>query len=235
MGIILFNFGKMTKDIKKDPLEKIRVENLKKIIKNSGKSQLAFCNDAGLRNNNISDMLKGERAFTSKTARNIELKLEIPTGYLDFDNNISNVDFDVTSFKVPEYNVQLSAGRGAEVINPENIKAHHILNDSFLTEYRVKKENLAIVSVVGHSMNPILIDGTKVVIDISRCEPLDNKVFAITTKNHTWVKRCRITPGGTIWQSDNEEYRQYDDDLNNGKSIVVIEGYVLYNLGQKVN
>lgn len=184
----------------------------------------------------ISDIKKERKSeFTEKLARHIEEKLQLPDKFLDKTDDVINQEFDVKSFRVPEYNVQLSAGRGAEVINPENVKAHHILNDSFLTEYRVKKENLAIVSVVGHSMNPILSDGTKVVIDISRCEPIDNKVFAITTKNHTWVKRCRITPGGTIWQSDNEEYRQYDDDLNNGKSSVVIEGYVLYNLGQKVN
>lgn len=214
----------------------IRRINFEKIMNECG-SRTSLAKRLGVSVSEVTNYLlkNNPRDISDVKAIEYEEALGLPAGFLDKTDDITNHDFDVTSFRVPEYNVQLSAGRGAEVINPENIKAHHILNDSFLTEYRVKKENLAIVSVVGHSMNPILIDGTKVVIDISRCEPIDNKVFAITTKNHTWVKRCRITPGGTIWQSDNEEYRQYDDDLNNGKSSVVIEGYVLYNLGQKVN
>lgn len=220
-----------------EQMESIRRNNMLRLIDQLFNGNVsAFAKAIEKSTSYISDIKKERRSqFTEKLARHIEEKLQLPDKFLDKTDDVINQDFDVKSFKVPEYNVQLSAGRGAEVINPENIKGHHILNDSFLTEYRVKKENLAIVSVVGHSMNPILGDGTKVVIDISRCEPIDNKVFAITTKNHTWVKRCRITPKGVIWQSDNEEYRQFDDELNNTSSSVVIEGYVLYNLGQKVN
>jgi phage repressor protein C with HTH and peptisase S24 domain len=179
--------------------------------------------------------LNKSRNISSKKAKEIEENLGLADGYLD-QNRSSNQELEPGTFVIPEYSVKLAASshNGAEVISPENIIRHHTLNDTFLIQYRVKPENLAVVSVTGHSMETTLRDGEKVVIDVSRREPIDNRVFAITTKNHCWVKRLRVTTNGERWRSDNEEYREFDDELNNGTSIV-IDGLVLYSLGREIN
>jgi phage repressor protein C with HTH and peptisase S24 domain len=182
-------------------------------------------------------MLRAEkkRQGINKKAKEIEGNLGLPDGYLDIDNE-ADEELEPGTFRVPEYNVKLAANShvGAEVISPENIKRHHSLNDEFLIEFQVKKENLAIVSVIGDSMESTLHANELIVIDISKRERIDNRVFAITTKNCCWVKRLRITPNGERWESDNEEYKRYDDELNNGPTIV-INGLVLYSLGRRIN
>lgn len=65
-------------------------------------------------------------------------------------------------------------------------------------------------------------------------EPIDNRVFAITTKNQTWVKRLRITPTGERWESDNDRHKRYDDELNGCGTTVVIQGLVPYSLGRQI-
>lgn len=176
---------------------------------------------------------KNARNITDIKAIEYEDKLELPHGYLDRDNE-NKEELEQGTFTIPEYNVKLSAGHGEEVINPDNIKKYHRLDEIFLTDFRVKKENLAIVQVTGDSMHPTLLSGELVVVDISKREAVDNQVFAITTKNQTWVKRYRVTPDGGKWQSDNEGYREYDSPLNNGISVRPM-GLVLFSLGRKIN
>ena len=180
--------------------------------------------------------LNGSRNISNKKAKLIEKNLDLIDGYLDKSNDTDSQEQEPDTFNIPEYDVSLAADslNGAEVLAPQNVVRIHTLNNTFLTEFRVKKENLAVVKVVGDSMDPTLRNGERVVVDISRKEFIDNRVFALTTKNHAWVKRLRITPNGERWRSDNEEYRQYDDELNGSKSTIVLLGLVLYSLGRPV-
>lgn len=213
-------------------IEEIRRLNLNLIIEKY-KNLRTFCLDSGLDYSNLYQVIKGNRTFGEVLARKIEEKINLSHGYLD-KNHDENEELDPDTFRIPEYNVKLSAGLGEEVIHPENIKRYHTFNEIFLTDFRVKKENLAIVQVVGDSMHPTLLSGELVVIDLSKNDPLDNQVYAITTKNQTWAKRYRITPTGGKWQSDNEEYREYDKPLNDGIPVRPV-GLVLFSLGRKIN
>lgn len=213
----------------------IRVANLKELLAKSGKNQTEFANTIGRSQSQLGQWLNGHKPIGEKIARSIESMTGLPDNFLDNDKDNKNTEaVEPNTFKIPEYNVKLAAGlHGSEVINPENIIRHHVINDTFLHEFRVKQENLAVVSVLGNSMDPTLRDGEKVIIDKSCKTPIDNRVFAITTKNQTWAKRMRITPSGERWCSDNEEYQKFDNELNDGKTIR-IEGIVLYSLGRKV-
>lgn len=198
-------------------------------------SQAAFARAINKPPQQITQWLKGEKAIGEKIVRDIESALGLPRGYIDNDRHSKDEDLEPGTFKIAEYNVKLAtnSAHGAEVIDPNNIIRHHTLNESFLTEFKVKKENLAVVQVSGDSMEYTLRSGEKVVIDKSRKEVIDNRVFAITSRNQCWVKRVRSTPKGNVWQSDNEEYREFDKDLNDG-ATVRIEGLVLYSLGRPV-
>lgn len=214
---------------------KIRIDNLKKYIDTHFNGSInAFAKSIEKNSSQFYNLFKGERSFGQNLARDIEEKLGLSRGYLDQDHDKPTLEQN--TFRIPEYNVKLSANpqSGAEVLSPDNIVKYHTLNDTFLTEYKVKQENLAVVSVTGDSMEPTLLNGERVIIDISRREPIDNRVFAITTKNQTWVKRLRITPTGERWESDNDRHKRYDDELNECGTTVVIQGLVLYSLGRQI-
>ncbi|MBX9866052.1 MAG: hypothetical protein K2Y14_04000 [Burkholderiales bacterium] len=220
----------------------IRAQNLQKLIdeKFNGNAtnfaRIAINLPADKKPTDIYLYLNGGRNISNKKAKLIEKNLGLVDGYLDKSDDAKAQEQEPGTFTIFEYDVGLAANShcGVEVISPNNIVRSHTLNDTFLTEFRVKKENLAVVKVVGDSMDPTLRDGERVVIDISRKEFIDNRVFALTTKNHAWAKRLRITPNGERWSSDNEEYRQYDDELNSSKSTIVLLGLVLYSLGRAV-
>ncbi|HRG62252.1 MAG TPA: S24 family peptidase [Burkholderiales bacterium] len=213
-------------------IEELRRLNINLIIEKH-KNLRTFCLESGIDYSNLYQVIKGNRTFGEILARKIEEKTNLPHGYLDKNHN-ENDTLEPDTFRIPEYNVKLSAGLGEEVIHPENIKRYHTFNEEFLTDFRVKKNNLAIVQVVGDSMHPTLLSNELVVIDFSQKDPLDNHVYAITTQNQTWVKRYRITPAGGKWQSDNEEYREFDKPLNDGTPVIPV-GLVLFSLGRKIN
>jgi len=126
-------------------------------------------------------------------------------------------------------------GNGIEVITPDNIIGYEVFDEKFLSDFRVREENLAIITVVGDSMEPTLHGGGRVVIDTSVKTEMDNKVFALTTKNHLWVKRLRMTPDGYKWQSDNVSHREFDKSLNETPTTVRIIGRVIYSLGRPID
>jgi phage repressor protein C with HTH and peptisase S24 domain len=103
-----------------------------------------------------------------------------------------------------------------------------------LTKFNSKQENSAVVKVSGKSMMPTLFEGEEILVDLSKREKIDNRLFLLTTRNELWVKRMRITPVGSFWESDNEEYRKYDDMYNDDKTTVRIVGLVLRSLGRDV-
>jgi phage repressor protein C with HTH and peptisase S24 domain len=214
-------------------MNNIRIINLQNIVSDRFNSWTQLAEAIGKHQSYISELRNEKRPFTEKIARDIEEKLDLPRGYLD-KNHSDNDELEPGTFRIAEYNVKLSAGLGEEVIHPENIKRYHTFNEEFLTDFRVKKNNLAIVQVVGDSMHPTLLSNELVVIDFSQKDPLDNHVYAITTQNQTWVKRYRITPAGGKWQSDNEEYREFDKPLNDGTPVRIV-GLVLFSLGRKIN
>lgn len=198
-------------------------------------SQAAFARAINKPPQQITQWLKGEKPIGEKIVRDIETALDLPRGYIDKDQHEKNEILGDDTFKVPVYNVKLSAGNGEEALNPEDIIDFEHISKSFLTRFRVKPESLAVVTVTGDSMLPTLVSTERVVIDKTRIESTDNKVFALTTKNHCWVKRMRITPVGERWESDNQEYRKDDYVLNDGSSTVVILGKVIYSLGRTID
>ncbi|RTK95952.1 MAG: LexA family transcriptional regulator [Neisseriaceae bacterium] len=218
-------------------INKIRLLNLENIINeqfDNNWSKLARALDKSPPY--IQAIKSGLRPFSEKNARYFEEKLSLPIGYLDKDHSNKLEDTLDNTFQIPEYDVKLAANslNGAEVIDPNNIIKHWAIDNSYLDDFRVKPEILAVVQVNGDSMEHTLRSGERVIIDKSKKEAIDNKVFAITSQNKCWVKRVRITPKGTIWQSDNPDYHEYDADLNNG-ATVRIEGMVLSVLARKID
>lgn len=212
----------------------LRLNFIKDKIKEYG-SQAELARKLNRSAQQITQWLNG-KPIGEKIARDIEEKLDLPYGYLDKNKqHKDDVELPQSKFKIYEYEAKASMGNGIEVITPDNIIGYEIFDEKFLTDFRVKAENLAIISVVGDSMEPTLRGGGRVVIDTSVKTELDNKVFALTTKNHLWVKRLRMTPDGYKWQSDNEAHREFDRSLNETPTTVRIIGRVIYSLGRPID
>lgn len=215
--------------------------NYKKIlveyIEQNHKNLNQFCKEYNLNYGSFHSILNDKKAFEIVAAKNVEDKIYQKTGKRIFTvTNSNDEEFEASTIKIPIYsNVKLSAGTGAEADPAEEVEDFEFISRSFLNKFRVKAENLAIIEVVGDSMLPKLIAEERVIVDKSQIQSIDNKVYAITTKNKLWVKRLRVTPVGEKWESDNPEYRKYDDELNNGSSTVRIIGRVIYSLGRPVD
>lgn len=206
-------------------------------IEENHKNLNQFCKEYDLNYGMMHSVLNGKKVFEIAAAKNVEDKIYQKTGNKIFSSASSNDDeFESNTIRIPIYsNVKLSAGTGTEANPAEEVEDFEYISRSFLTKFRVKAENLVIVEVVGDSMLPKLIATERVIVDKSQIQSIDNKVYAITTKNKLWVKRLRVTPVGEKWESDNPEYRKYDDELNNGSSTVRIIGRVIYSLGRPVD
>jgi phage repressor protein C with HTH and peptisase S24 domain len=211
----------------------LRLTNLSKIVKDnfSGNwSELAT--KLGKQQSYISELKNGKRKFTEDLVEEIEEKLNL-FGVLDVNDEAINDDIFADKMRIPRYGLKASAGEG-EIIVAENIIGYALLDYQILTKFNSKQENLAVVKVSGKSMMPTLFEGEEILVDLSKREKIDNRLFLLTTRNELWVKRMRITPVGSFWESDNEEYRKYDDMYNDDKTTVRIVGLVLRSLGRDV-
>ncbi|TXI93635.1 MAG: helix-turn-helix transcriptional regulator [Neisseriales bacterium] len=223
-------------------ISEVRVKNLQKIIDDKfGGNATNFAREAlnlpdDKKPTEVYLYLNKTRKISEKKARAIELNLDLPTGYLDkIEESKDDVALPQNKFKIYQYEAKASMGNGIEVITPDNVVGYEIFDEKFLSDFRVREENLAIITVIGDSMEPTLRGGGRVVIDTSVKDKMDNKVFALTTKNHLWVKRLRMTPDGYKWQSDNSAHREFDKSLNEMPTTVRIIGRVIYSLGRPVD
>lgn len=99
-----------------------------------------------------------------------------------------------TIVRVPEYDVQLSAGPGALITN-EDQRAEWGLPKPFLDSMRLEARQLAIVSIVGESMEPLLRDGDIVMLDLRSRNPSLPGIYALWEGSATVCKRVEVVHG----------------------------------------
>jgi len=110
------------------------------------------------------------------------------------------------SYVVSKLSLEASAGDGIESFQVE--ETGKILLDKGLFRNTVIQENLRIIQVKGDSMEPTIIDGSHIVIDLSQTESIDS-VYSINIDGQIKVKRLQFNLDGTISIcSDNSKYRE---------------------------
>lgn len=139
-----------------------------------------------------------------------------PEGLLkmpDEDNDAEHCD-------VNQLDVRLAAGDGhaegyAEVIGSLKFKR------SFLRACGVKPDNARVVDVRGHSMHPVIPNGSVVLIDTAAKEPVDGQIFALARAVEGIVIK-RLVKDGEAWiaKSDNPAEKSYQ--INDGEPITII-------------
>ena len=206
-------------------IEKIRRDNLDKYIKENFKNIRRFTMEYGVNYGNIYTMLKGERPFGERVARELETKIGISPGFFD------QVDLS-TDAKIPIFGNKLSAGYGNKVFD-EEIIGYHLLNISDLKNEGLEVKNLCIFFIRGDSMTPEIQDGSKVLVDTSQTELIENKIYAVAVNNEIFVKKIfkDLSANTIILRSENQSYPDKIFHINDELRII---GRVVYLLGKRL-
>lgn len=109
--------------------------------------------------------------------------------------------------QIPRYEVAASAGGGA-VIHSEQIVDHLSFRADWVRNaLGVSVASLALINVMGDSMEPTLSDGDLILIDLSTRRVQDNAVYVLQFNGSLLVKRIqRKLDGSVIVKGDNALY-----------------------------
>jgi phage repressor protein C with HTH and peptisase S24 domain len=98
---------------------------------------------------------------------------------------------------VNRYDVQVAAGHGA-VVQHEDVLGSLAFRREWIQQQGLNARDLALVDVVGDSMEKVLRDGDIVLIDRSQPDIVSGKAYVIRIGDELLVKYLRHLPGGQI-------------------------------------
>ena len=116
---------------------------------------------------------------------------------------------------VPEIDVRAAAGRGAWNDDLEEIKEAWLFADPIIRhEFRARPDDLRMVTVDGVSMEPLLLSGDRILIDVSRTVPVPPGIFVIWDGMELVAKHVEHVPHSdpptVVLKSVNPEYDSYE-------------------------
>ena len=111
----------------------------------------------------------------------------------------------------PIFDVDASAGFGAEVTS-ETVDEYFAFNKSWLSkQLGVSSENLLFVNISGDSMEPTLLDGDQVLVDMTQQKVHSEGLFLLQTDTGLMAKRLKINVQNTLQvTSDNPQYPNWE-------------------------
>ena len=119
----------------------------------------------------------------------------------------SNDDY----YYIPAYEIEASAGHGAFTEGATTPAKHLAFRKDWMHDRRLSPSSLSAIFTRGDSMEPTIPDGATILVDSSRIEPLDGKIYVIRIDDRLWVKRVQWIPsGGLRLISDNRTYDSFD-------------------------
>ena len=197
-------------------LANIRRAQLRKWMDERGLNNTDLAARIGSGRAYVSLLFNPDRHFGEKAARSIEKKLFMPTGHLDANKpSMAPVDTwenpedlpEGVYALVPRVGIRLSAGNGLEAVDDSDLPPL-AFRESWLKKKSVSsRNNLRVLEVDGPSMEPLLMDGDVVLIDLGQRDVVDQSVYAIAYGNELRIKRLsKRFDGGLIIRSDNQQY-----------------------------
>lgn len=120
--------------------------------------------------------------------------------------------------------VKASAGYGS--LN-EPAAEYNVQGLSFSRAWLAKRglnsQVLKVIEVKGRSMEPVLSDGDRVLIDMSDTQPRSGYVYVLRQGEELLVKYCQLQPGGVLRvTSANNQYPSYDIVLNETMDVQIV-------------
>ena len=92
-----------------------------------------------------------------------------------------------------------------DILDADNEKKVLKFSTSLLKE-PVNKGSLFVIKVDGESMQPVIMDRTLIVADLSQKELEDGGIYLVYYDNNMWIKKAKETLSGMTFISINEAY-----------------------------
>lgn len=144
----------------------------------------------------------------------------VVTGVRTTSLNASDEEF----VSIPMLGVLASAGNG-QVNEPAaeySVKGLAFSKD-WICKRRLTAANLRVIEVRGASMQGVLSDGDRVLIDLGDIRPKSGYVYVLRQGDELLVKYCQLLPGGVLRVSSaNAQFATYDVQLDNTPDVVII-------------
>jgi phage repressor protein C with HTH and peptisase S24 domain len=201
----------------------IRVDNLTKIMEDKYGSWNSLCKTIGKSSSYMNEVIKGiKREFTENLAREVEAKLQLNPGSLDIKNSALE---ERRYAMVNIYSPVLSAGDGNDIFSEDHLGELSVPMQ-LVKEKHLDVGKLACLRVEGDSMEQKINNGAYVIIDTSKKEIVNNKIYAFNINNVIRVKRLFNALDGIIIRSDNPTYPEekvtFEDMQDNDMNFFVV-------------
>lgn len=195
-----------------------------------GNNNSKFARDVGVAITSLNRWLTGEadpsRSNLIKIAEATGVSLEwlalgketspVRTHEDDNEPNYNGYE-DIDDFR----HISVSTGFGA--FNDDNNSNEKVkIESSWLESRRLKAKDCAMFSVDGDSMYPTLKDGEEIVIDRSKKELREGKIFVLNHMGTMWVKRVRVNYDSIELISDNNFYNPITITQDEAEQLNVI-------------
>lgn len=203
-------------------IHEIRLQNARKIMKESGLDRTQFAEKIGMSYNLLSQYVgkNPKKNIGDDTAEKIEVAFDKPKGFLDQANGLdliknrefqviktwdTNTPLDDDEVEIPyfeDFSFACGSGSVGEALESETGKLR--MSKSILRQLTIDKKNAVATRASGDSMNPTIKDGDTIHIDMGRKTIKDGKIFAICHGDLFYAKRLYNLPlGGVRIVSDN--------------------------------
>lgn len=125
---------------------------------------------------------------------------------------------------IPMLNVRASAGNGALNEPEASYQVQGLaFSRSWLNKRNLPHSNLRVIEVKGASMEGVLSDGDRVLIDLSDTRPRSGFVYVLRQGDELLVKYCQLLPGGVLRVSSaNTQFAPYDVVLDDASDVQIV-------------
>lgn len=107
-----------------------------------------------------------------------------------------------------------SLGYGITTYN-EHQTATYSISNKLASDLGVNKNQIEIIFAQGDSMMPTIEGGDSLLIDLSKTEIYDGKIYCVRIEGQLYAKRLQKIPPNTVRVvSDNDKYRSFEIDLS---------------------
>ena len=161
----------------------------------------------------IAEILGMTRQYISKI-KDEELddkKLNILNNYF----NEMSTNIELNFIKIPVYgNVTASMGYGITVYD-ENQTGVYEISQKLAKDIGIIPGKTEMIFASGDSMYPTIEGGDSLLVDHSRKDIYDGKIYCVRIEGQLYAKRLqKIPPNTIVVVSDNTKYRSFEIDLN---------------------
>ncbi len=108
---------------------------------------------------------------------------------------------------VPVYDIRAAAGGGA-LVEHEKVETEVAFRGDWLRSIGVPVERLVVIRAVGDSMEPLIMSGDALLLELEPERLIEGAVYVIARENELLIKRPqRLPDGALVLRSDNPVYQ----------------------------